>query len=116
MLCAVFHLGAGTRADAVRGLTNMRNALAALGGEAAEFVLVVHGSMLAFFVRNGEDPVRDELAEVLATGRVTWRACARTMAEHGWSASDLLPGGTPVPSGTLEVLRLQQRGYAYFRP
>ena len=53
---------------------------------------------------------------VLATGKASWRACARTMEEHHWQPRDLLPGGFLVPSGTLAVLRLQQRGYAYFRP
>ncbi len=116
VLRAVFHIGAATRADVLRGLTNMRNALAALGDDPADFVLVVHGAALAYFVRGAEDPVTDELAAVMATGRASWRACARTMEEHHWQPRDLLAGGTPVPSGTLEVLRLQQRGYAYFRP
>ncbi len=116
VLRAVFHLGAATRADVVRGLTNMRNALAALGDDPADFVLVVHGAALAYFIRSAEDPVTDELAAVIATGRASWRACARTMEEHRWQPRDLLQGGTPVPSGTLEVLRLQQRGYVYFRP
>ncbi len=116
VLRAVFHLGAATRADVVRGLTNMRNALAELGDEPADFVLVVHGAALAFFLRSAEDPVTDELAAVLATGRASWRACARTMEEHHWQPRDLLPGGFLVPSGTLAVLRLQQSGYAYFRP
>ncbi len=116
VLRAVFHLGAATRADVVRGLTNMRNALAALGEEPADFVLVVHGAALAYFIRSSEDPVTDALATVMATGRASWRACARTMEEHRWQPRDLLPGGSIVPSGTLEVLRLQQRGYAYFRP
>ena len=116
VLRAVFHLGAATRADVVRGLTNMRNALAALGDDPADFVLVVHGAALAYFVRSAEDPVTEELAAVMTTGKASWRACARTMAEHRWQPRDLLPGGTAVPSGTLEVLRLEQRGYAYFRP
>jgi intracellular sulfur oxidation DsrE/DsrF family protein len=108
VLRAVFHLGAATRADVVRGLTNMRNALAALGDEPADFVLVVHGAALAYFLRGGEDPVTDELAAVMATGRASWRACARTLEEHRWQPRDLLPGGSTVPSGTLEVLRLHR--------
>jgi intracellular sulfur oxidation DsrE/DsrF family protein len=116
VLRAVFHLGAATRADVVRGLTNMRNALAELGDEPADFVLVVHGAALAYFLRSAEDPVTDELAAVLATGKASWRACARTIEEHHWQPRDLLPGGFLVPSGTIAVLRLQQSGYAYFRP
>ena len=31
-------------------------------------------------------------------------------------ATDLVPGATVVPSGTLEVLRLEREGFVYFKP
>jgi len=92
------------------------NALDALGDEPAHFVIVVHGQALAWFRRAEPDNLAEPLAALLATGKVELRVCARTLAENHWRLSDILPGASVVPSGTLEVIRLQREGFAYFKP
>lgn len=115
-LRAVFHLADPSRAIVLRGLTNARNALRALGSEDARFVLVVHGQALAWLRRDEPENLTREAGELLATGKVEIRVCARTMEENHWQLADMLPGLRAVPSGTLEVLRLEAAGHAYFRP
>jgi intracellular sulfur oxidation DsrE/DsrF family protein len=92
------------------------NALKALGDEPARFVLVVHGQALAWFRRAEPDNLAGPLAELLATGKVELRVCSRTLEENHWRLSDILPGAATVPSGTLEVIRLQREGFVYFKP
>jgi intracellular sulfur oxidation DsrE/DsrF family protein len=115
-LRAVFHLSDPSRAVVLRGLTNARNAIRALGSEDARFVLVVHGQALAWLRRDEPENLTREASELMATGKVEIRVCARTMEENHWQLGDMLPGLAAVPSGTLEVLRLEAAGYAYFRP
>jgi intracellular sulfur oxidation DsrE/DsrF family protein len=115
-LRAVFHLSEPGRAPSARGLTNALNALKALGDEPARFVLVVHGPAVEWLRRGEPENLGAPLAALLATGKVELRVCGKTLEENHWQLGDLLPGAAVVPSGTLEVLRLQRAGYAYFRP
>ncbi len=115
-LRAVFHFADGARDAVMRGLQNAQNGVHALGNEPARFVIVVHGPALRWFRRQERANVGPQLAALLDTRRVEWRVCRVTLEQNGWSESDLLPAATVVASGTLEILRLQQQGFAYFRP
>jgi intracellular sulfur oxidation DsrE/DsrF family protein len=62
------------------------------------FELVVHGPALRTFLAKDMDPdVRGKLEALLAV-------------------KDLIQGATPVPSGVVRVMELQEAGYAYIRP
>ena len=115
-LRAVVHLSDPSRPANARGLQNVANGLKALGDEPARFVLVVHGQALGWFRRGEPENLGGPLAALLATGKVELRVCAKTLEENHWVLSDLVPGAVVVPSGTIEVLRLQQQGFLYFRP
>lgn len=115
-LRAVFHFSDPARPATVRGLENAKRALAALGSTPARFVLVVHGQGLNWFRKGEPDNVAAPLAELLATGKVELRVCARTLEENHWKVTDLLPGAVSVPSGSAEVLKLQRDGFVYFKP
>lgn len=115
-LRAVFHMSEPSRAAVSRGLSNAQNALAALGDENARFVLVVHGQAMQWLRRDQAENLGAQIGALLATGKVDLRVCQKTLDEHHWRLEDLVPGATAVPSGTLEVLRLQRAGYVYFHP
>jgi intracellular sulfur oxidation DsrE/DsrF family protein len=74
--------------------------------------VVVHSQALAWFRRAEPDNLAEPLAALLATGKVELRVCARTLEENHWNLSDILPGASTVPSGTVEFLRLQRDGFA----
>lgn len=115
-LRAVFHLSDPGRATNLRGLENVRRALEALGPMPARIVLVVHGQALGWLRRGEADNLTAPVAALLATGKVELRVCARTLEEFHWQAAELVAGATVVPSGTLEVLRLEHEGFVYFKP
>ena len=43
-------------------------------------------------------------------------ACQNTMRRQSIKPEDLIEGLTPVPSGVVRVMELQEKGYAYIRP
>ncbi len=77
---------------------------------------MVHGPALGWFRRAEPDGLAEPVAQLLATGRVELRVCARTLEENHWTLADIVPGAAAVPSGTVEVIRLQREGFAYFKP
>jgi len=103
------------RAKAV--LVNIENHVNVVGWKNIEaFELVVHGPALRTFLAKDMDPdVRGKL-ETLLAGGLRFDACQNTMARQKIEVKDLIEGVTPVPSGVVRVMELQEAGYAYIRP
>jgi intracellular sulfur oxidation DsrE/DsrF family protein len=103
------------RAKAV--LVNIENHVSVVGWKNIEaFELVVHGPALRTFLAKDMDPdVRGKL-ETLLAGGLRFDACQNTMARQKIEVKDLIEGVTPVPSGVVRVMELQEAGYAYIRP
>lgn len=83
---------------------------------AAKIEFVVWNDSVRFLVN---DPLFDDLhaavRELVQRG-VVFKVCADSLRAHNPERAAVLPQVKVVPSGTLEVARLQQRGYAYVRP
>jgi uncharacterized protein len=103
------------RAKAV--LVNIENHVNVVGWKNIEALeLVVHGPALRSFLAKDMDPdVRGKL-ETLLTGGLRFDACQITMTRQKIDVKDLIQGVTPVPSGVVRVMELQEAGYAYIRP
>ena len=103
------------RAKAV--LVNIENHVNVVGWKNIEALeLVVHGPALRTFLAKDMDPdVRGKL-ETLLAGGLRFDACQNTMARQKIEVKDLIEGVTPVPSGVVRVMELQEAGYAYIRP
>jgi intracellular sulfur oxidation DsrE/DsrF family protein len=103
------------RAKAV--LVNIENHVNVVGWKNIEaFELVVHGPALRTFLAKDIDPdVRGKL-ETLLAGGLRFDACQNTMARQKIEVKDLIEGVTPVPSGVVRVMELQEAGYAYIKP
>ena len=43
-------------------------------------------------------------------------ACQITMRRQSIKLEELVEGLTPIPSGVVRVMELQEKGYAYIRP
>jgi intracellular sulfur oxidation DsrE/DsrF family protein len=52
----------------------------------------------------------------LAARGVVFKVCENSLRAANLGRGDLLPRVEVVPSGTLEIARLQRAGYAYIRP
>jgi len=103
------------RAKAV--LVNIENHVNVVGWKNIEALeLVVHGPALRTFLAKDMDPdVRGKL-ETLLAGGLRFDACLNTMTRQQIDLKDLIQGATPVPSGVVRVMEIQEAGYAYIKP
>lgn len=112
------HGNRGPGVDRARAvLVNIENHVNVVGWKNIEAIeLVVHGPALRTFIAKDIDPeVRGKLDTLLAGG-LRFDACQNTMARQKIELKDLIEGATPVPSGVVRVMELQEAGYAYIKP
>jgi intracellular sulfur oxidation DsrE/DsrF family protein len=113
----VYHLVDGID-QASRAMSNIRNHLRA--DPDAKIVVVANNDGIRFLLagakeRNGRP--FDAAVTALAAQGVEFRVCRNTLTAHDVPVSSLLPEAALVPSGVVEVARLQAKeGYAYLRP
>ncbi|KIF83011.1 DsrE family protein [Noviherbaspirillum autotrophicum] len=113
----VYHLVDGID-QASRAMANIRNHLRAEPD--TKIVVVANGDGIRFLLsgakeRNGR--LFDAAVAALAEQGVEFRVCRNTLTAHDVAPSQLLPQAKLVPSGVVEVARLQAReGFVYLRP
>ena len=103
---------------ALNNAQNVQNYYAAKGDEAV-IEIVAYGPGLNMFVA-GKSPVADRISTMsLEIDDITFSACGNThrkMSQKAGSDVALLPEAQIVPSGVVQLVTLQQKGYAYIRP
>ena len=113
----VYHLADGID-QASRAMANIRNHLRAEPD--TKIVVVANGDGIKFLLAGARERIGrpfDAAIEALAAHGVEFRLCSNTLTAHAVPASQVLPGVKLVPSGVVEVARLQAReGYVYLRP
>lgn len=113
----VYHLADGID-QASRAMANIRNHLRAEPD--TKIVVVANGDGVRFLLagakeRNGR--TFDGAVAALMTQGVDFRLCRNTLTAHEIPQTQVLPGVNLVPSGVVEVARLQAReGFVYLRP
>ena len=126
---AVAAEGEGTAPDKVvyhlDDAANARWALMLAGGHMeaaadARIVVVAYGPGVDFLLKGAQDFRGNAYApavESLMTSGVDFRVCANTLAARAITEADVLDDVRVVPSGTMEIVRLQNReGFAYLKP
>ena len=113
----VYHLSEGL-AQASRAVGNIRNHLDA--DPTAKIVVVAHGSGIEFLLEGAQDakgqPYAGSIGE-LANRGVQFRLCNNTLVSRSISKDKIVLEATVVPSGVVEVARLQAKeGYVYLHP
>lgn len=113
----VYHMSEGIP-QAMRGLNNIRNHLAA--DPTAKIVVVTHGLGIDFLidgaVNQADQPFAGAVADLAAKG-VQFFVCNNTLVGRQLDASKLVMEAKIVPSGVAEVARLQAKeGFVYLRP
>ena len=93
-------------------LNNLQNLRDGVGGEPVEIELVAYGP--GILMMKADSPVRSRVEEAIRAG-VTVNVCQNTMGAMKLQPSDMLPQASYVPSGVVEVMRKQQKGWAYIR-
>ncbi len=88
-------------------------------GESVEIELVAYGPGL-HMLRADTSPVADRIATLsLEIENLTFSACGNTHANMSKKAGkdvQLLDEAQKVPSGVVQLITLQEQGYAYIRP
>lgn len=113
----VYHVVDGID-QASRAMANIRNHLRA--EPETKIVVVANGDGIRFLLadakeRNGR-PFDAAVAALAARG-VEFRVCRNTLEAHDIPESQVLPQAKLVPSGVVEVARLQAKeGFVYLRP
>lgn len=112
-----FHLTESDPQRAIGVLTNIQNFVDVVGWKNIESIeLVVHGPGLRPFVAKTIDPEVKGKLEALLTAGLKMGACQVTMRRQNLKVDDLVEGLTPIPSGVVRVMELEEKGYAYIRP
>lgn len=113
----VYHMVDGID-QAGRGLANIRNHLREAPD--TKIVVVAHGEGINFLLEGAHDrngKAFDSQVSALASQGVEFRVCNNTLTARGISPSKLLLEAKVVPSGVVEVARLQAKeNYVYLRP
>lgn len=112
-LKVVVHVNFEGAARQAKGLKNVENLLKEAPGSRVE--VVCHGLGIGL-VEKAHSGSAEAVRSLIAKG-VQFSACENTMRQKSIGKEDLLAGVGTVPSGTVEVVRRQQRdGFAYFKP
>lgn len=113
----VYHMSEGIP-QATRGLTNIRNHLAA--DPKAKIVVVALGAGVDFLLQGATNQANQPFAGAvadLANQGVEFRVCNNTLQARDIDPGKVVMEATLVPSGVAEVARLQAReSFAYIRP
>lgn len=103
---------------ALNNIANLRKYYDAKG-ESVEIELVAYGPGL-HMLRADTSPVADRIATMsLEIENLTFSACGNTharMSEKAGKDVPLLDEAQQVPSGVVQLISLQEQGYAYIRP
>ncbi len=103
--------------DAVGGflktaLTNAVNFAIALPGEELSLVLVVNGPAVT---QLADKNIWPDLTKAAEAG-LCLRVCNNALRSTETRPESLFPQSEVVPAGIVELVRLQQQGYAYIKP
>ena len=108
---SLLHLVSGDEAEQQATVSIARNLLGA--DDIRDVAIVAQSGGIAAVVDDSD--LADRIAS-LATDGVSITACRNTLTARGVDESALAAGVETVPSGAVEVTRLQSEGYAYMRP
>ena len=113
----VYHFDAGFE-QATKGLRNIKNHLDV--DPATKIVVVAHAQGVQFLLDGATNATGNPFnipVEELAARGVEFRVCEITLKSNKIDPKKLLPQTTLVPSGVVEIGRLQAReGFAYLKP
>lgn len=103
---------------ALNNVTNIQQYYDSVG-ETVEIELVAYGPGLHMF-RADTSPVKDRISVMsLEMDNLTFSACGNThgaMSRKEGKTIELLDEAEMVPSGVVQLISLQEQGYAYVRP
>ncbi len=109
----VIQMSDGDAAKWNLALNNATNLQTDLGAANVDIEIVTYGPGIGML--KADSAVRTRVGEALASG-VKVVACENTMRGQKLTKPDMLGGIGYVSAGVVEIMQLQQQGWAYIRP
>ncbi len=109
----LLHVDANDPAVLNLAFNNAANYAKALPGESFRMILVANGPAVALFTR--ESPLAAREAEMAGLG-LDIRLCRNALDAFHIAADALWETCAVVPAGVLEIVLLQNQGFAYVKP
>jgi intracellular sulfur oxidation DsrE/DsrF family protein len=113
---AVFHID-DAQEQALAGLRNVKNFLDT--EPSAKIIVVTHANGVDFLMSDAKDRNGNpyEVAvELLQKRGVRFEVCEITLKNRSLKKDQFIEEATFVPSGVVELAKLQSQGYAYIKP
>ena len=110
---SLVHLVSGDESEHDSSLAIAQNLLEDESGSIDDVAVVAQAGGIEAITDGGE---HGEKVRSLIENGASVKACENTLETKGMDASDLIDGVERVPSGAVEVTRLENEGYSYMRP
>jgi intracellular sulfur oxidation DsrE/DsrF family protein len=111
----VFHLDWDQEERLLMALENAKNLLKAIPSQQSNVQMVANGKAVNLFRKDRATNYATEMENLHNQG-VHFRACRNAMAKNNLEKSNLLEFCEIVPAGILELINLQNEGFAYIKP
>ena len=114
----VYHLNYGEMSRINATFNNITNHLDALGEDAIDLKVVVHGGALEYFIESKNDVDKQMALDSLRFQNVQFLICGNTLLAYQVKRQDLYEVAEEdmVQAGLPTIVALQQAGYIYVRP
>jgi intracellular sulfur oxidation DsrE/DsrF family protein len=91
---------------------NASNLLQGMQPDSVDAEILAFGSGIG--ILKLDTPIRSDIERLQKSG-VHFVACANSMKAAHLAITDLLPNTTVVPSGIVEIVRKQEKGWSYIK-
>ncbi|MGB6068314.1 MAG: DsrE family protein [Desulfomonilaceae bacterium] len=114
-LKVVFHLDSDQEARLVLALANIKNLFKEVPPQQCRVNIVANGKAVTLFRKDKVGERASEIKELHKLG-VSFKMCRNALAKSKIDKADLSEVCEIVPAGILELINLQQQGFAYIKP
>ena len=111
----VFHVDSDQEGRLLMALENTKNLFKEVPAEQCSVHVVANGKAVILFRKDRAAKYASEMKALHEKG-VRFKACRNAMSNNNVEKSDLLGVCDVVPAGILELINLQQEGFAYIKP
>ncbi len=115
MCKVVFHVDSDEEGRLLMALENTKNLFKEVPPQQCDVQMVANGKAVLLFRKDRAAKYASEM-EALHKQGVLFKACRNAMAKNKVEKSDLSEICEVIPAGILELINLQQEGFAYIKP